>query len=129
MNTTVAIYDSQDEELMDFCTREWIRIGKDHTKLEDKYNVLTKSENEVIEVVGCPAMLEQQATESHSAKGRQMKSVKSDTLCDEIKIAKLPRKENSYSLIKIEFNDLEDPSLLNAANVASYVGVSFTSKN
>ena len=44
---------------MEFCTTEWIRIGKDHTKLEDKYNVLSKSENEVIEVVGCPAMLEQ----------------------------------------------------------------------
>ena len=114
---------------MEFCTTEWIRIGKDHMKLEDKYNVLSKSDNEVIEVVGCPAMLEQQAVENHSINGRLLKSVKSESLCDEIKIAKLPRKENSYSLIKIEFNDLEDPSLLNAANVANYVGVSFTSKN
>ena len=40
-------------------------------------------------------------------------------------MAKLPKKENSYSMIKIEFNDLEDPSLLNGATVANYVGVSF----
>jgi len=74
-------------------------------------------------------MIEMQAAESHSINGRQLKSVRSESLCQEIKMAKLPRKENSYSMIKIEFNELKDPSLLNAANVANYVGVSFTSKN
>ena len=39
LNTTVVIYDSPEKELMDFCTSEWIRIDKDHMKLEDKYNV------------------------------------------------------------------------------------------
>ena len=32
-------------------------------------------------------------------------------------------------MIKIEFNDLDEPSLLNAAHVAEYVGVEFKSKN
>lgn len=66
--------------------------------------------------------------DDHQSKGRMMKSVrsvKSDSLCNEIKMAKLPKKENSYSMIKIEFNELEDPNLLNAADVANYVGVSF----
>ena len=54
MNTTVAIYDSQDPELMEFCTREWIRTDKDHMKLEGKYNVASISKNAVVEVTGCP---------------------------------------------------------------------------
>ena len=45
LNTTVAIYDSQNEELMEFCTTEWIRIGKDHEKLEVKYNVASISQD------------------------------------------------------------------------------------
>ena len=65
----------------------------------------------------------------HEKRGREMKSVKTDSLCNEIKMAKLPKKENSYSMIKIEFNELEDPNLLNAADVANYVGVSFQSTN
>ena len=39
---------------MEFCTNEWIRIGKDHPNLESKYNVAAFSKNEVIEVTGCP---------------------------------------------------------------------------
>ena len=50
LNTTVAIYDSQDPELMNFCTTEWIRIDKDHVKLEEKYNVASISTNEIVEV-------------------------------------------------------------------------------
>ena len=32
-------------------------------------------------------------------------------------------------MIKIEFNQLSDPELLNAAAIADYVGVEFKSKN
>ena len=38
-------------------------------------------------------------------------------------MAKIPKKENAFSMIKIEFNELDDPSILNAADVANYVGV------
>ena len=34
LNTTDAVYESQDKALMEFCTNEWIRIGKDHPELE-----------------------------------------------------------------------------------------------
>ena len=54
LNTTVAVYESQDKALMEFCTNEWIRIGKDHPELEQKYNVAAFSKSEVIEVTGCP---------------------------------------------------------------------------
>ena len=40
-------------------------------------------------------------------------------------MAKINQKDNSFSMIKIEFEALEDPSLLNAADVANYVGVQF----
>ena len=36
---------------------------------------------------------------------------------------------NEFSMIKVEFSELEDESLLNAASVAEYVGVEFKSKN
>ena len=49
--------------------------------------------------------------------------------CDKIQIAKIPKRSNAYSLIKIEFDPLEDSDMLNAANVATYVGVEFQSKN
>lgn len=44
-------------------------------------------------------------------------------------MAKLPKQSNEYSMIKIEFTELEDPTLLNAADMANYVGVEFKSKN
>jgi len=51
-------------------------------------------------------------------------------LCDKIKMAKIPKKnELAYSMIKIEFSELTDPMLLNAASIADYVGVEFKSKN
>lgn len=40
-------------------------------------------------------------------------------------MAKIPKQSNEFSMIKIEFNELEDPALLNAANIANYVGVEF----
>lgn len=44
-------------------------------------------------------------------------------------MAKIPKQSNEFSMIKIEFNELQDPALLNAANIANYVGVEFKSKN
>ena len=38
-------------------------------------------------------------------------------------MAKIPKKQNAFSMIKIEFNDLEESGLINAANIADYVGV------
>lgn len=34
LNATIAIYDSMDRDLMEFCTNEQIQIGKDHSDLE-----------------------------------------------------------------------------------------------
>jgi len=45
-------------------------------------------------------------------------------------MARIPKKDvEAYNMIKIEFNDLEDPEMLNAASIADYVGVEFKSKN
>jgi hypothetical protein len=45
-------------------------------------------------------------------------------------LAKFPKKEvEAYNMIKIEFNELENEELLNAAWIADYVGVEFKSKN
>ena len=50
--------------------------------------------------------------------------------CDVIKMAKFPKKEvEAYNMIKIEFNELANEELLNAASIAEYVGVEFKSKN
>ncbi len=41
-----------------------------------------------------------------------------------------PKKEvEAYNMIKIEFNELANEELLNAASIAEYVGVEFKSKN
>ena len=72
---------------MEFCTNEWIRIGKDHSNLESKYNVAAFSKNEVIEVTGCPEKQEEVET-SETTLGKVAK----DSLCDVIKMAKIPKK-------------------------------------
>jgi len=129
LNATVAIYDSMDRALMDFCTTEWITIGKDHLDLESKYNVASISRNDVIEVTGCPQLQETTDESSKDKKNRQLGINSKTGLCDVIKMAKIPKQSNEFSMIKIEFNELEDQTLLNAANVAEYVGVEFKSKN
>jgi len=51
-------------------------------------------------------------------------------LCNKIQMARIPKKdEQAYNMIKIEFNNLQDPEMLNAASIADYVGVEFKSKN
>ena len=51
-------------------------------------------------------------------------------LCDKLHMARIPKKDvEAYNMIKIEFNDLSDPEMLNAASIADYVGVEFKSKN
>ena len=39
---------------MEFCTTEWIRIGKDHGKLKEQWNVAAIDEHVLVEVTGCP---------------------------------------------------------------------------
>ena len=76
----------------------------------------TINKHQVIEVEGC---LEIDSNEESGGTG------KDNQMCKDIKMAKIMQKEHTYSMIKIEFNKLEDPSLLNAAAVANYVGVQF----
>ena len=78
----------------------------------------------MIEVEGCLEVID--SNEESGTTGRELKAVsKDDQMCKDIKMAKIIQKEHTYSMIKIEFNELEDPSLLNAAAVANYVGVQF----
>lgn len=108
LNTTVAVYESRDKALMDFCTSEWIRIGKDHEKLSNEYNIVALSQDEIIEVTGCEDKLSHDVGEledetSSGDVGRKLEASEKK-LCDSIKIAKIPRNQDGYSMIKIEFN-------------------------
>ena len=38
LNTSLAIYDSTEQELLDYCETEWFQIGKDHSKLDESLN-------------------------------------------------------------------------------------------
>lgn len=85
------------------------------------------SMHEVLKISGCPQgdNAKRELTED-SDSGRQEHP---EHLCDVVEMAKIPKQSNTYSLIKIEFTELEDPTLLNAANIANYVGVELKSKN
>ena len=131
---------------MDHCTSQWVRVDKDHHKLTDKWNVAAISRNEIIEVTGCPnedeTVTENKADQEKQDKNKAAKNKGKSTtkgigkkkphhgLCDKIQMARIPKKnEQAYNMIKIEFNQLSDPELLNAAAIADYVGVEFKSKN
>lgn len=81
----MAVYDSKDSYLMDFCTSEWIRISKDHKELKNDFNVVYYND-EVIDVTGCKR---ENLSTNESSKDKKL-SFKSNTkteLCDVIKIA------------------------------------------
>ena len=57
LNTSLAIYDSTEQELLDYCETEWFQIGKDHSKLDDSLNfgfgVINQTEGIIMRVDGC----------------------------------------------------------------------------
>ena len=62
LNTSLAIYDSTDQELLDYCETEWFQIGKDHPKLDarlDAYAISNYTSDLIIQVEGCEGMQEE----------------------------------------------------------------------
>lgn len=79
-----------------------------------------------MEVTGCPNEIYMESGETSDG----VRVPKLHEPCDVIKMARIPKKNvEAYNLIKIEFNNLENDELLNAALIADYVGVEFKSKN
>lgn len=84
------------------------------------------TKDDVLEVTGCPSEIYMESGETTDG----VRVPKLHEPCDVIKMARIPKKNvEAYNLIKIEFNNLENDELLNAALIADYVGVEFKSKN
>jgi len=83
----------------------------------------------LIEVTGCP-QLKDNDSKALEEKMQRLSAFNSQTgICDVVKKVKIPKQSSEFSMIKVEFSELEDKSLLNAVSVAEYVGVEFKSKN
>jgi len=76
-------------------------------------------------VTGCP-QLKETAGKISEEKIKRLSTFNSQTgICDVVKMVKIPQRSNGFSMVKVEFSELEDDLLLNAASVTEYIGVEF----
>ena len=57
LNTSMVIFDSTEQALLDYCETDWFQIGKENQKLNESldygYGVVNETKNLIIKVEGC----------------------------------------------------------------------------